>query len=256
MAPPNALTIAGFDPSGGAGVLADCRTFESFGYRASAVVTSITFQNNRQGLGAEHQNAASVRHQIESLLAETQFVCAKTGMLPTGAVVREVARLFRDHKLPAPIVDPVMIATSGLRLMEAEAFEVFIAEILPLARLVTPNISEAEVLARMTITNEREMREAAKIIRGRGARAVLVKGGHLNEQQSADDVPPEAIDFLDDDGSVATFRAQFIPGAKLHGSGCIMSAAIAAGVGKGNSLENSVRAAKGFVLQALKMSEE
>ncbi|MEP6741625.1 MAG: bifunctional hydroxymethylpyrimidine kinase/phosphomethylpyrimidine kinase, partial [bacterium] len=256
--------------SGGAGVLADARTFSAFGYRASAAITSITFQNDQQASGTVHQTAATVRGQLESLLEEFQIACAKTGMLPTREVVREVARIFREHKLPAPVVDPVMVASLGLRLMEEDALEVFIADLLPLARLVTPNIPEADALSSMTITSEIEMRAAAKIIRDLGARAVLIKGGHLGEQkavsnrQKAEDpeqnaessrqnaAGEEAIDVLDDDGAVSVFRAEFIPGAQLHGSGCILSAAIAAGLGKGMSLEDSVRQAKDFVLDALR----
>jgi hydroxymethylpyrimidine kinase/phosphomethylpyrimidine kinase len=275
---PNALTIAGFDPSGGAGVLADARTFAAFGYRASAAITSITFQNDGGATGAVHQTAATVRGQINSLLEEFQFNCAKTGMLPTREIVHEVARRFRESELPAPVVDPVMVSSSGMRLMKGDAQEILISELLPVAHLVTPNIPEAEALSGLTITSETEMREAAKIIRGLGARAVLIKGGHLEEQkaegttqkvedQKRESGSPtvredsnttahhgsgEAIDVLDDDGAVTVFRGEFIPGAKLHGSGCILSAAIAAGLGKGMSLEDAVQQAKDFVLNALR----
>ncbi|MDQ1640004.1 MAG: hydroxymethylpyrimidine/phosphomethylpyrimidine kinase [Pyrinomonadaceae bacterium] len=251
---PNALTIAGFDPSGAAGVLADARTFASFGYRASAAITSITFQNDRSATGAAHQTAATVRGQLESLRAEFQFGCAKTGMLPTREVVREVARIFRESELPAPVVDPVMVSSSGLRLMEADALDVFVAELLPVARAVTPNIPEAEALIGLHITSEAQMREAAKIIRGLGARAVLIKGGHLPAAPGA--FPEEAIDVLDDDGKVTVFRAAFIPGASIRGSGCMLSAAIAAGLGKGLSLEDSVRQAKDFVLNELRNAKQ
>jgi hydroxymethylpyrimidine/phosphomethylpyrimidine kinase len=285
----NALTIAGFDPSGGAGVLADARTFAAFGYRASAAITSITFQNDRSATGAVQQTAATVRGQLESLLEEFQFACVKTGMLPTREVVREVARIFRESDLPAPVVDPLMVSSSGMRLMEEDALEVFVAELLPKARVVTPNISEAEALSGLTITSEAEMVGAAKLIRASGARAVLIKGGHLGERkaggsrQQAENseqwavgsgqnkepedkaearklpgeafaFPAEAIDVLDDSGTVTVFRAAFIPGANLRGSGCVLSAAIAAGLGKGMSLEDSVRQAKSFVLEALQRS--
>jgi hydroxymethylpyrimidine/phosphomethylpyrimidine kinase len=150
---PNALTIAGFDPSGGAGVLADARTFSSFGYRASAAITSITFQNDRSTRGAVHQTAETVRGQISSLLEQFQFACAKTGMLPTREVVREVARMFHESKLPAPVVDPVMVSSSGMRLMEEDALKLFISEMLPVVRLLTPNIPEAEALSGLTITS-------------------------------------------------------------------------------------------------------
>ncbi|MFN2498483.1 MAG: hydroxymethylpyrimidine/phosphomethylpyrimidine kinase [Pyrinomonadaceae bacterium] len=273
---PNALTIAGFDPSGGAGVLADTRTFASLGYRASAAITSLTFQNDLRATGATHQTAATVRSQVKALLEHHQFSCAKTGMLPTLQVVREVARLFREQNLPAPVVDPVMISSSGMRLMEENAQEVFISDMLLVARLVTPNIPEAEALSGLVITSETVMREAAKIIRGLGARAVLIKGGHLREQkaqgsrqkaesnkqrakgstQKAAACPDEAIDVLDDDGAVTVFRAEFIPGAVIRGSGCILSAAIAAGLGQEKSLAESVRKAKDFVLNELRGAEQ
>jgi len=276
MTPPNALTIAGFDPSGGAGVLADARSFASFGYRASAAITSITFQNDESATGAVHQTAAAVRGQVSSLLEQFQFACAKTGLLPTREVVHEIACIFRDGKLPAPVVDPVMVSSSGMTLMEADALEILISELLPIARLVTPNIPEAEALAGLHITSEAEMTEAAKFIRGLGARAVLIKGGHLKEQKSevrsqkseseggspilnegsnagpAYTSTAEAVDVLDDEGAMTVFRAELIPGASLRGSGCILSAAIAAGLGKGMSLEDSVRQAKDFVLNKLR----
>src|SRR6266404_2994174 len=275
MSLPNALTIAGFDPSGGAGVLADARTFAALGCRASAVVTSITFQNYLRATGAAHQTATAVRSQVSSLLEQFRFASAKTGMLPTREVVHEVARLFRENELPAPVVDPVMVSSSGMRLMEKDALEIFITDMLPVARLVTPNIPEAEAVSGLIIKSETNMREAAKIIRGLGARAVLIKGGHLEQQKAegsrqkaagsergrsptvregsnAASWPNEAIDVLDDDGTVTVFRTEFIPGAKLHGSGCILSAAIAAGLGKGGTLEDSVREAKDFVLNELR----
>jgi hydroxymethylpyrimidine kinase/phosphomethylpyrimidine kinase len=241
----NALTIAGFDPSGGAGVLADARTFAAFGYRPSAVITSITFQNDKCGRGAMHQTAAVVRDQISTLLDEFSYACVKVGMLPTREVIRQVAGLFQQDDVPSAIVDPVMITSSGLRLMQEDALEMFISEMLPVARLVTPNIPEAAALSGVTISNEAQMEQAARIIRRLGARAVLIKGGHLKD-------PGEAIDFLDDAGQVTVFRAPFLPGVRLRGSGCILSSGIAAGLGKGNTLEDSVRQAKEFVLAQLR----
>jgi hydroxymethylpyrimidine/phosphomethylpyrimidine kinase len=140
--------------------------------------------------------------------------------------------------------------------MEENALEIFITELLPLVRVVTPNIPEAEALTGLNITSEVEMVEAAKLIRGVGARAVLIKGGHLEGQKAGDSSQnaenEEAIDLLDDDGVVTVFRAKFIRGANLRGSGCILSAAIAAGLGKGMSLQDSVREAKDFLLNELR----
>lgn len=269
---PIALTIAGFDPSGGAGVLADARTFAAFGFHASAVITSLTFQNRARVFGAVHQSGEAVRAQVMPLLDDYQIVCAKIGMLPTSEVVREVARLFRETDLPSPVVDPVMISTSGARLMEADALDSLISDLLPVACLITPNIPEAERLTGIQISSEAEMRQAAAMIRGMGARAVLVKGGHLGEQEAGgkrreaeSDGDPDyprlalenvAIDLLDDDGRVTIFREERIPGAELHGSGCILSAAIAAGLGKGLDLEDSVSGAKRFVWNAIRKASD
>ncbi|MDQ6652713.1 MAG: hydroxymethylpyrimidine/phosphomethylpyrimidine kinase [Acidobacteriota bacterium] len=282
-----ALTIAGFDPSGGAGVLADARTFAVFGFQALAAITSVTFQSTARVFGAVNQTGETVRAQVLPLLQEHSIVCAKVGMLPTLEVVREVARLFRETNLPSPVVDPVIMSTSGHRLMEENALEAFINEILPLAFLITPNIPEAEKLIGSAITSEAEMRDAALVIRKMGARAVLIKGGHLRRQEAAlrrqaaeggrrkagrgrqeadrrkqatendegDDSSvssEDAIDVLDNEGEVTVFREKRVIDAELHGSGCILSAAIAAGLGKGTTLEDSIGAAKTFVLEAFR----
>jgi hydroxymethylpyrimidine kinase/phosphomethylpyrimidine kinase len=256
---PIALTIAGFDPSGGAGVLADVRTFAAFGLQAAAAITSITFQNRNRLFGAVHQTGEAVRSQIEPLLESFTITCAKTGMLPTRAVVIEVARMFRETGLPQPVVDPVIVSSSGHRLMDEDALSLLVAELLPLARVVTPNIPEAETLSGMTITSEADMQRAAGIIRELGARAVLIKGGHLGERKAEgkQQAPSEeAIDVLDDEGRVTVFRERRVDGAELHGSGCMLSAAIAAGLGKEMTLEDSVRAAKSFVLEALRSQRQ
>lgn len=273
LKPSTALTIAGFDPSGGAGVLADVRTFAALGLQARAALTSITFQNSNRVFGAIHQTAEAVRAQVEPLLDGFTVVCAKTGMLPTREVVREVARLFRETELPAPVVDPIIISSSGYRLMEQNALAVLIKQLLPLARVVTPNIPEAESLTGITIESESDLRRAAAIIRQMGARAVLIKGGHLKTQQAESKRQRaesrrqtaegrhegvldnnEAIDVLDNEGKVTVFREKRIAGVELHGSGCILSAAIAAALGKSMTLEESVGAAKSFVLEALRNS--
>jgi hydroxymethylpyrimidine kinase/phosphomethylpyrimidine kinase len=181
-------------------------------------------------------------------------------MLPTRSVVIEVARLFRETELPRPVVDPVIMSSSGHRLMEEDAVRELVNELMPLAILVTPNIPEAETLTGISISSEADMRRAAAAIRELGARAVLVKGGHLGQQmaegrrQKAE--TEEAIDVLDNEGEVTVFHEQRISGPGLHGSGCILSAAIAAGLGKGMPLEDSVGAAKSFVSEAIRNSTQ
>ena len=258
---PVVLTIAGFDPSGGAGIVADIRTIESFGCSAVAAITSVTFQNAEKFFGANHQSAESVRAQIEAVVDAFEIAAVKIGMLPTADVVREVARIIRENHLPAPVIDPVMQSTSGGKLMEDDAFEAFVTELLPLARVVTPNIPEAEKLAGMNIHNEVEMRQAAARIRELSARAVLIKGGHLKEQRSdvggqRSEKPAAAIDVLDDGGHVTVFRADWIEAPSVRGTGCILSSAIAASVAQRIGLAEAVRAARQFVADRIQRSNE
>ena len=181
---PVALTIAGLDPSGGAGVIADVGTFSAFACLPTAAITSLTFQSASQVFGAEHLSAATVRGQVVAIVADHKVAGAKTGMLPTREIVRAVARLFRETDLPAPVVDPVIRSTSGYPLIEEDALETLLAELLPLARVITPNIPEAERITGVRIVDEAGMRQAAAAIRELGARAVLVKGGHLQSQEA------------------------------------------------------------------------
>ena len=263
-AQPVVLTIAGFDPSGGAGIIADIRTIESFGCTAVAAITSVTFQNAEKFFGAKHQSAESVREQVEAITGATNIAALKIGMLPTAEVVREVARLIRENSLPAPVVDPVIESTSGGKLMEDDAFEVFVTELLPLARVVTPNISEAEKLAGMNIRNEDEMRQATARIRELGVQAVLIKGGHLGQRGSSPTVregsrtemgpAATAADLLDDDGQVTIFRSEWIEAPNVRGTGCMLSSAIAASLATGSDLKEAVGAAKRFVADRIRSS--
>jgi len=249
---PVVLTIAGFDPSGGAGIIADIRTIESFGCMAVAAITSVTIQNAETFFGAKHQSAETVRAQVEAIVPATKIAAVKIGMLPAAEIVREVARLIRENDLPAPVIDPVMESSTGGKLMSDDAFEIFVTELLPLARVVTPNTPEAEKLAGMNIQDEEDMQQAAARIRELGVRAVLVKGGHLKKgsvvsgQWSVGN-NREAIDLLDDDGQVTVFRSEWIKARNIRGTGCMLSSAIAAGLGKGINLATSARAAKRFV---------
>lgn len=259
-APPAvALTIAGLDPSGGAGVIADIKTFTSFGCFATAAITSLTFQNTLGVFGAAHQSAATVRAQVLPLVEDFEVACVKTGMLPTREVIEEVARLLRETGLPPPVVDPVVRSTSGYDLIDDAALASLIRELLPLSRVLTPNIPEAERITGLRIEDEAGMRRAAREIRGMGARAVLVKGGHLGERKTASDESPDnsllALDLLDDDGRVTLFRAQRIVTTSTHGTGCTLAAAIAACLGRGLTLVEAVGAAKNFVTDAIRHAQ-
>jgi hydroxymethylpyrimidine kinase/phosphomethylpyrimidine kinase len=242
-APSVALTIAGFDPSGGAGVVADIKTFTAFGCFATAAITSLTFQNTMGVFGAAHQTAETVRAQVLPVVEDFRVACAKTGMLPTREVIMEVARLFREEALPAPVVDPVVRSTSGFDLIDDEALTALKTELLPLARVITPNIPEAERITRLEITDEEGMRRAARVMREMGARAVLVKGGHLKG---------DALDLLDEDGRVTLFRGERIETTSTHGTGCTLAAALAACLGRGMNLEEAVGAAKRYVADAIR----
>jgi hydroxymethylpyrimidine kinase/phosphomethylpyrimidine kinase len=246
---PVVLTIAGFDPSGGAGIIADVTTFVHFNVRPTAAITSLTFQNSQESFGAIHESARSVRAQILPILEEHRIAAVKIGMLPTVEIVLEVARLIADSVLPAPVIDPVMRSTSGYELVASDAIEALVAELMPLARLVTPNIPEAEALTGITITGEEEMTRAAARLRELGVRAALIKGGHLLDHSSG------AIDLLDDDGRVTVFHGEWITGQNLRGTGCMLSSAIAAGLAQNKSLEESVRSAKNFVANAIRQAQ-
>jgi hydroxymethylpyrimidine kinase/phosphomethylpyrimidine kinase len=255
--PPVALTIAGLDPSGGAGIIADIKTFTAFGCFATAAVTSLTYQNTTGVFGAAHQSANSVRAQVMPLVQDFSIACVKTGMLPTQEIIREVARLFRETELPAPVVDPVARSTSGYDLIDEEALASLIKELLPLARILTPNIPEAERLTGLRVTDEEGMRRAAQRLREMGARAVLVKGGHLPAQGTVDGgqkagQKSSVPDLLDDEGHVTVFRLERVETNSTHGTGCTLSAAMAACLGLGLSLEDSIRRAKRFVTDALR----
>jgi hydroxymethylpyrimidine/phosphomethylpyrimidine kinase len=240
---PVVLTIAGIDPSGGAGIVADIRTIAAFGCFPAAAITSITFQNAKRVFGAEHQTAATLRAQVEPIVQDAKVAAAKTGMLPTAEIVAEVVRLFREEDLPAPVVDPVMVSTSGHDLIGDEAFQILKAELLSVACVVTPNIPEAERLAQFSIHTEADMKRAAEAIRALGARAVLVKGGH---RQDATDI------LLDEDGSFIEFRGEYIDVGEVHGTGCTLSAAIAANLARGLTLTGAVGAAKTYLTNQLR----
>src|SRR5215467_6056621 len=233
------LTIAGLDPSGGAGIVADIKTISSLGCFPVAALTSITFQNTTGVFGAEHQTAAMLRSQVQPIVEDLTVAAAKTGMLPTAEIVTEVARLFAEENLPAPVVDPVVVATSGDVLIDDAAFQLLKTRLFPLARVVTPNIPEAEKLTGLSIHNESDMRRAAEAIQAIGARAVLVKGGH----RSLNGV---ALDLLLSEGTFTEFRSEYLDVGEVHGSGCTLSAAIAAGLAKRLALEAAVGAAKKY----------
>ncbi len=240
---PVALTIAGSDPSGGAGIQADLKTFHQFGVYGQAVITLLTVQNTRAVLAVENVRPEFIAQQISAVLSDIQPGAIKTGALGTAAVVQAVAAaLSVTHGIPL-VVDPVMISKHGSRLMEPDAQQAVVINLLPLATLVTPNVPEAETLAGMTISTEPDMVEAGRRIQGFGTRAVLIKGGHLSDN--------EAIDVLIEGDRIARFAGRRSDTRHTHGTGCTYSAAITAGLAGGNSIFDAIGRAKRFIQAAI-----
>lgn len=242
------LTIAGLDPSGGAGIIADIKTFTAFGCFATSAITSITFQNTTGVFGAIHQNAESVRGQIEPILQDFTISALKTGMLPTREIIGEVARLVRENDLQNFVVDPVVRSTSGFDLIDNQALQILIENLFPLAEIVTPNLPEAERITKMKIENEQDIEKAARIMQSMGAKNVLIKGGHFGKAEGG---RRKAEDFLFEGQKRRTFEAEFIETNATHGTGCTLAAAIAANLALEKSLIEAVEIAKKFVTKAI-----
>lgn len=245
--PPVCLTIAGLDPSGGAGIIADIKTFSAFGCFSAAAVSSITFQNTQGVFGAEAQTAESVRRQVEPIIDDYEIAALKTGMLPTREVVAETARLVKDNGLKNFVVDPVVRSTSGFDLIDDAALAAVIDLLFPLANVVTPNMPEAERITGMSIRSGEDIREAARRMQGLGARNVLIKGGHIH---SAD----AAVDYLFLGDETITFDGPFFETTATHGTGCTLAAAITANIALGKTLIEAVGIAKKFVAEGIRTS--
>ena len=248
---PVCLSIAGLDPSGGAGIIADIKTFRAFGCFGVAAVTSLTFQNTEGVYGSQDISAEIVRNQVQPVIDDFNIAAVKTGMLPSQAVVEEAARLIGENGLANFVVDPVVRSTSGYDLIDDDALRALIKALFPLAILVTPNIPEAERITRTSITGEADFERAAKIMQSMGAENVLIKGGHLDGRN----VPArdrKAKDFLFTGDDREVFEAAFIETTATHGTGCTLSAAIAANLALGNELSDAVEISKRFVLAGIR----
>lgn len=246
-----ALTIAGSDPSGGAGLQADLKTFAACGVYGFSAVTAIIAQNSAQVGTVVPVAAELVTAQIETLLAERRPDALKTGALATAANVRAVGDLIAARRMPAPVVDPVLIASSGARLLDIAGEAALREHLIPLARVVTPNLPEAEALSGFAIDSAAALRAAARAIRRMGARAVIIKGGHALHG-AREGTAQRAIDLLFDGRSFVEFGAPRVPHGGAHGTGCAFAAAIAAWLARGLELESAVRRAKRFVTGALR----
>jgi hydroxymethylpyrimidine/phosphomethylpyrimidine kinase len=248
---PVALTIAGSDPGGGAGIQADLKTFAALGVYGYSVITSVIAQNSSTVNRAAPVDTAMVKAQIETLLAERRPDAIKTGALATAKTVRAVAEAIAGLDLPAPVVDPVLISSAGVRLLDRAGERALIEHLIPLARIVTPNLAEAQALSGVEGANPAAIRAMARALGKAGARAVLIKGGHPGSSAEA---LAQSIDLLFDRGEFVELRATRIPGGGAHGLGCALSAAIAAHLALGLELTVAVRSAKRYVTGALRAS--
>ena len=240
---PVALTIAGSDSGGGAGVQADLKTFATLGVHGTCAITCLTAQNPRRVTMIEAASSKMVGAQISAVFDELPPQAAKTGMLFSAPIIRVVAQALRGHGRPL-VVDPVMVATSGARLLRPEAIRALTRDLFPLATLITPNVPEAEALLGSAIGSEEELRRAARELHRRFGCAALVKGGHLRGSK-------DSADAFFDGRNELLFTARRIRGVKTHGTGCTYSAAIAAHLARGEKLVKAVELAKHFVTHAI-----
>ncbi len=238
-----ALTIAGSDPSGGAGIQADLKTFAAFGVYGVSAITAVTAQSTAGVTAVVPLEGDLVTAQIETIAGDVSIDATKIGMLATASIVEAVAASIGELDLPLVVVDPVLVATSGDRLLDADAIQTLTRELLPHAFVVTPNIPEAEVLSGRRISGADAACEAARRIHGLGPSAVIVTGGHGEGA--------ETVDLLFDGERFTEFRAARIAAGPVHGTGCTYAAALAAGLARGRSLTDAAAAAQQFVAAAI-----
>jgi hydroxymethylpyrimidine/phosphomethylpyrimidine kinase len=244
---PVALTIAGSDSGGGAGIQADLKTFAALGVHGASAIACLTAQNPKRVLAVETCSPGILRRQIEAVFEAMPPAAVKTGMLFSAENLRVVAQFFRARaarpRVPL-IVDPVMVSTSGAVLLKPAAIKILKDKLLPLATLVTPNLHEAEILTGRKLASVEDLRTAAREIHACFGCAALVKGGHLKNGR-------EAVDIFFDGRTEWLLSAPFIKGIRTHGTGCTYSAAIAGCLARGCSLPQAVKRAKDFVTRAI-----
>ena len=238
-----ALTIAGSDSGGGAGIQADLKTFAAHGVFGTSAITAITAQNTVEVTRVYALDSALITAQIDAVVTDLRPQATKIGMLANAAIARAVARALERHRLPNVILDTVMISKSRATLLDEDAIAVLRDELIPRADLITPNVPEAERLTGQAIRNADDLKRAADAIVRGGARAVLVKGGHLETAT--------AIDVLFDGRTWLEIESPRVPGRHTHGTGCTLSSAIAARLATGAALSDAVRGAKDYVTRAI-----
>jgi len=238
-----ALTIAGSDSGGAAGIQADLKTFHQFGVYGTSAITAVTAQNTLGVSAWQALPAALVAKQIDALAEDLRPAAIKTGMLGSREIVETVAERIAHHRLTTYVLDPVMVATSGDRLLDRDAEKLIARRLAPLALLVTPNLNEAEILVDAEVRTPDQMERAARALVAMGARAALVKGGHLTGAT--------LVDVLVHDDSARRFTHERIDTTSTHGTGCTLSAAVTAGLALGRPLEQAVTDALDFVHRAI-----
>ena len=240
---PKALTIAGSDSGGGAGIQADLKTFASLGVHGSSVITAVTAQNSKEVSAVHNVPLDIIEKQINAIFDDIGADAVKIGMLSNSEIIKTVSNLLKKYKIKNIVLDPVMVAASGDKLLEDDAIETLKKELIPIALIVTPNIPETEILVGRKIENKEDMKKAAKEILNLGCKAVLMKGGHLSLDEN------KVIDIFYN-GSFLEIKNNKIS-KEGHGTGCTLSSAIAAYIAKGFDLKESVEKAVSYVHKAL-----
>jgi hydroxymethylpyrimidine/phosphomethylpyrimidine kinase len=251
---PVALTIAGSDSGGGAGIQADLKTFAALGVFGTSAITCVTAQNPDRVAGVEAIDPKMVALQIRTVCEGFPVAAAKTGMLYSAAIIRAVAAVVAELRIARLVVDPVMVATSGARLLQPQAVAALRTRLIPLAAVITPNLPEAEVLWGHAIRSAAEQAAAAKELCAEFGVACVVKGGHLGNAERGTrraESRGEVVDVLCRNGKITAFRAPRVEAAETHGTGCVFSAALAAFLARGEGLETAVGHAQDFVVAAL-----
>lgn len=239
-----ALTIAGSDSGGGAGIQADLKTFHQFGVFGTTAITAVTAQNTTGVFAWEALSPALVARQIDALAADLRPAALKSGMLGSAHIVETVAERIAHHRLPNYVLDPVIVATAGSRLLDRDAELLIARRLVPLAVVVTPNLNEAEILVEQPVRTPDQMERAGRALVAMGAPAALIKGGHLPAGEPM-------VDVLVHDGAVRRFPRARLDTNATHGTGCTLSAGIAAGLALGRPLERAVSDALDFVHRAI-----
>lgn len=243
-----ALTIAGSDSGGGAGIQADIKTFQAFNVFGVSVITSITSQNTLGVRSIQDTNPKIVGDQIDMIMEDMGCDAAKTGMVSNGEIIEVIVDRIRKYKIDKLVVDPVMVSKSGNRLLEKDAESILIKQLLPLSYLITPNVNEAEIISGMKISSIKGAKKAAEKIADMEADNVLIKGGHLTEDK--------ALDILYNGKEYNIFESERIDSKNTHGTGCTLSSAITASISRGENLLNAVRIAKEYVTRAIENAPE